>query len=68
MPLAHGWQGKPLGNARGGPLRVIMPRWYSWNSAKWVRRIELIADVRPGYPADRGYRNEGDPWKEERHG
>lgn len=66
--LAHSWEGKPLSAAHGGPVRVVMPRWYFWKSAKWVRRIEFVADDRPGYWEERGYHNEGDPWKEERYG
>jgi DMSO/TMAO reductase YedYZ molybdopterin-dependent catalytic subunit len=65
--LAHGWEGAPLSPAHGGPVRVIMPRWYFWKSAKWLRRIEFTADDRPGYWEVRGYHNDGDPWKEERY-
>jgi len=66
--LACGWEGKPLSAAHGGPVRVVMPRWYFWKSAKWLRRIEFVADDRPGYWEERGYHNDGDPWKEERYG
>jgi len=66
--LAHSWEGGPLSVAHGGPVRVVMPRWYFWKSAKWVRRIEFIAEDRPGYWEERGYHNDGDPWKEERYG
>jgi len=65
--LAHSWNGAPLTAGHGGPLRIIMPRWYFWKSAKWVRRIEFAVDDRPGYWEVRGYHNEGDPWKEERY-
>jgi DMSO/TMAO reductase YedYZ molybdopterin-dependent catalytic subunit len=66
--IAHSWDGRPLPPEHGGPARVVMPRWYFWKSAKWVRRIELIAEDRPGYWEVRGYHNEGDPWREERYG
>ena len=56
-----------LSDGHGGPVRVVMPRWYLWKSAKWVRRIEFTEDDRPGYWEVRGYHNEGDPWKEERY-
>ena len=65
--LAHSWEGKPLSQAHGGPVRIVMPKWYLWKSAKWLRRIEFTADDRPGYWEVRGYHNEADPWKEERY-
>jgi len=39
-----------------------------WKSAKWVRRIELTAQDRPGFWEVRGYHNNADPWQEERYG
>lgn len=65
--LAHAWEGKPLSEGHGGPVRVVMPKWYLWKSAKWLRRIELTTEDRPGYWEVRGYHNEADPWKEERY-
>jgi len=66
--LAHSWEGKPLTCEHGGPVRVVVPKRYFWKSAKWVCRIELIGKNRPGFWEERGYHNEGDPWKEERYG
>jgi len=65
--LAHSWEGKPLPRDHGGPVRVIVPSWYFWKSAKWVTRIEFAAEDRPGFWEVRGYHNEGDPWKEDRY-
>lgn len=65
--LAHRWNGEMLSAAHGGPLRVVIPRWYFWKSAKWLRRIEICATDRPGYWEERGYHNDGDPWTEERY-
>lgn len=65
--LAHSWENHPLTREHGGPVRVVVPDWYFWKSAKWVNRIELVADDRPGFWEVRGYHNEGDPWKEERY-
>jgi DMSO/TMAO reductase YedYZ molybdopterin-dependent catalytic subunit len=65
--FAHSWEGKPLSREHGGPVRVVIPDWYFWKSAKWVTRIEFTADGRPGFWEVRGYHNEGDPWKEERY-
>lgn len=65
--LAHSWEGEPLTREHGGPVRIIMPQYYFWKSAKWVRRITFLAEDRPGFWEDRGYHNTGDPWKEERY-
>jgi len=65
--LAHSWEGKPLAREHGGPVRVVIPRWYFWKSAKWVMRIVLAANDKPGFWETRGYHNEADPWKEERY-
>ncbi|CAN0399533.1 unnamed protein product [Discosporangium mesarthrocarpum] len=65
--LAHSWNGDPLTRQHGGPVRAVIPRWYFWKSAKWIRRIEFIAEDETGFWEDRGYHNEGDPWKEQRY-
>lgn len=65
--LAWAWEGKPLAREHGGPVRVIIPDWYFWKSAKWVTRIEFAAEDRRGFWETRGYHNEADPWKEERY-
>ena len=65
--LAHSWEGQPLPREHGGPVRVVVPKFYFWKSAKWVNRIEFTAEDRPGFWEVRGYHNEGDPWKEERY-
>jgi len=65
--LAHSWEGYPITRQHGGPVRVVIPRYYFWKSAKWVRRIEFSRDDKPGFWEVRGYHNEGDPWKEERY-
>ena len=66
--LVHRWEGKPIARQHGGPVRVLIPRLYFWKSAKWLRRIELIGQDRPGFWEVRGYHNNGDPWQEERYG
>ena len=66
--LAHSWQGKPLPREHGGPVRALVPKLYFWKSAKWVKRIEFLAEDRAGFWEERGYHDRGDPWKEERYG
>ncbi|MDI9349935.1 MAG: sulfite oxidase-like oxidoreductase [Candidatus Symbiobacter sp.] len=65
--LAHSWQGELLPREHGGPVRAIVPQFYFWKSAKWIKRIEFIAEDKLGYWENRGYHNTGDPWKEERY-
>ncbi|WP_207536642.1 sulfite oxidase-like oxidoreductase [Sabulicella rubraurantiaca] len=66
--VAHSWAGKPLDRVHGGPARIVIPRYYFWKSAKWVTRIEFLAEDRPGFWEVRGYHNSADPWLEERYG
>lgn len=66
--VAHSWEGAPLTREHGGPVRIIMPRYYLWKSAKWIKRIAFLDRDAPGFWEVRGYHNVGDPWKEERYG
>jgi DMSO/TMAO reductase YedYZ molybdopterin-dependent catalytic subunit len=65
--IAHSWEGYPITRQHGGPVRIVIPRYYFWKSAKWVKRIEFSRDDKPGYWEVRGYHNVGDPWLEERY-
>lgn len=64
--FAHQHEGKPLEEAHGGPLRLVVPSRYGWKSAKWVNGLEFMAKDKPGFWEERGYHMNGDPWKEER--
>ena len=66
--LAHTHDGAPLAREHGGPVRLIIPRYYLWKSAKWLRRIEFVGADRPGFWETRGYHNVADPWLEQRYG
>lgn len=66
--LATTWEGAPIPREHGGPVRVVVPKFYFWKSAKWLRRIEFSDRDQPGFWEVRGYHNEGDPWTEERYG
>jgi DMSO/TMAO reductase YedYZ molybdopterin-dependent catalytic subunit len=65
--IAHTWEGYPITRQHGGPVRIVIPRYYFWKSAKWVKRIEFSRDDKPGFWEERGYHNVGDPWNEERY-
>lgn len=64
--LAHRWNGGPLPREHGGPVRMITPRLYAWKGAKWIVRIEFLAEDRPGFWEKRGYSNTGRPWRNDR--
>ena len=66
--LAYEAEGAPLTPEHGFPLRLLAPSRYFWKSAKWLRGLEITDVDRPGFWEGYGYRNDADPWKEERYG
>jgi len=65
--LVHTWEGKPLPREHGGPCRMITPKLYAWKGAKWIRKIEFLADDRKGFWEVRGYSNSAEPWFNDRY-
>jgi DMSO/TMAO reductase YedYZ molybdopterin-dependent catalytic subunit len=66
--VAFTFEGRPLDEVHGGPVRTVVPGRYFYKSLKWLERIELLAEDRLGYwEADIGYHNIADPWKEQRY-
>lgn len=64
--LAYRFNGEPLTEKHGWPLRTVVPHRYFWKSAKWLRKIEFMKEDRPGFWERNGFHNEADPFKEER--
>ncbi len=64
--LATSLDGEALSVRHGGPVRVVIPQLYAWKSAKFIRKIDFLAEDAPGYWEQRGYSNTADPWLEER--
>ncbi|HEU4916379.1 MAG TPA: molybdopterin-dependent oxidoreductase [Acidimicrobiia bacterium] len=61
--LVHAFEGAPLEVGHGGPVRVVTPSRYFYKSLKWVKRIALLAEDRPGWwEAGSFYHNNADPW------
>ncbi|WP_192043524.1 molybdopterin-dependent oxidoreductase [Paenibacillus rhizovicinus] len=52
--------GKPIPSDLGGPVRLVVPKMYTYKSVKWLNRIELIDGEHIGYWEQRGYSN--DAW------
>ncbi len=65
--VAYEYDGLPISEEHGGPVRLLVPRLYLWKSAKWLQGIEFTADQRLGYWEVRGYHVLGDPWLEQRY-
>ena len=66
--LAHAWQGEQISREHGGPVRLVLPKLYFWKSAKWLAKLEFVAEDRACFWEQRGYHMRGDPWREERYG
>lgn len=58
--------GRPLSPEQGFPARPFVPRLYAWKSAKWLTKLELIAEYADGYWERAGYHERGDVATEER--
>ena len=57
----------PLAREHGGPVRMITPKLYAWKGAKWIRKIEFLAEDRKGFWEERGYSNTAEPWFNDRY-
>lgn len=64
--LAYQFNGVPLTEKHGWPLRTVVPHRYFWKSAKWLRGIEFMKEDRPGFWERNGFHNEADPLLEQR--
>lgn len=64
--LAFRYNGEPLSDKHGGPLRLLVPHLYFWKSAKWIRGFEFMKEDRQGYWETRGFHNYADPFAEQR--
>jgi len=66
--IAHTYAGEDLSAEHGGPVRMLVPKYYFWKSAKWLGGFEFMDRDRMGFWERAGYHNSGDPWNEERYG
>ena len=53
--VAYELDGKPISSAHGGPVRLYVAPMYGYKSLKWLQRITLVAQPRPGYWEQQGY-------------
>src|ERR1043166_5955868 len=54
--------GQPIPHAHGGPVRLILPQVYGWESAKWIKGVRFLAEDQAGFWEEGGYHMRGDPW------
>ena len=65
--IAFRFNSEDLAPEHGGPARLLVPHLYLWKSAKWVRRLTLMHQDKPGFWESLGYHIYGDPWREQRY-
>ncbi|TNE49731.1 MAG: nitrate reductase [Deltaproteobacteria bacterium] len=66
--LAFEFDGQPLTQEHGGPLRVVVAGRYFYKSLKWLETLLFLENDNLGYwEGESGYHNHADPWKEERY-
>jgi DMSO/TMAO reductase YedYZ molybdopterin-dependent catalytic subunit len=65
--MALSYEGEPITDKHGGPVRGLIPDLYFYKSAKWVVKITFLKDDKPGYWERGGYSNKADPWKQQRY-
>jgi len=65
--IAFRFDGNDLAPEHGGPARLLVPHFYRWKSAKWVRGLQLMRQEKPGFWEGLGYHIYGDPWEEQRY-
>ena len=66
--LALSYEGRPLAERHGGPIRTVVRERYFYKSLKWLEEIRLLAEDALGYwEKEAGYHNRADPWQEQRY-
>jgi DMSO/TMAO reductase YedYZ molybdopterin-dependent catalytic subunit len=54
--VAYEMNGRPLPFLQGGPLRLVVPRWYGMASTKWLTHVHARATESDNHFMVRGYR------------
>ena len=66
--VALEYEGEPIDDMHGGPIRIVVPGKYFYKSLKWLERLELLEEDRLGrWEKEAGYHNIADPWLEQRY-
>jgi DMSO/TMAO reductase YedYZ molybdopterin-dependent catalytic subunit len=66
--VALEYEGQPIDEQHGGPVRMVVPEKYFYKSLKWLERVELLEQDQLGrWEREAGYHNLADPWLEQRY-
>ena len=65
--VAVGFEGGPIPDEHGGPVRLLVPHLYFWKSAKWLHEIRVLPEDELGFWENVGYHHRGDPLLEQRY-
>ncbi len=53
--LTYDWDGKPLPQEHGYPLRIWIPDLYGMKQPKWITGMEVVSHFQDGYWVERGW-------------
>lgn len=53
--LTYAWDGQPLTEEHGFPLRIYIPDRYGMKQPKWITHIDVVAGYEDGYWVRRGW-------------
>ena len=56
--LVHSFDGRPLPEKHGYPLRIHIPNRYGMKQPKWIVALEVTEEYREGYWVERGWSEE----------
>jgi len=65
--LATKLNDKPLEEAMGAPIRLIVPNRYAYKSPMWITKIKFTEKKELGYWEKRGYSDTANIWKNDRY-
>lgn len=61
--VVHEFEGEPLSEVHGGPVRLVTPGKYFYKSVKWLKSVEALAEDRLGWwETNSSYHNNADPF------
>jgi DMSO/TMAO reductase YedYZ molybdopterin-dependent catalytic subunit len=56
--ICYAWDGQPLTELHGFPIRIYIPNRYGMKQPKWITGMEVIPEWEPGYWVRRGWSQE----------
>ncbi|MDF1662600.1 MAG: molybdopterin-dependent oxidoreductase [Planctomycetota bacterium] len=65
--LVHEWNGEPLPDEHGGPVRMITPKLYAWKGTKWIQKISFLSENKLGFWEQKGFSETAHPWMNDRY-